>query len=320
VGDQFGSQNQHLVSRVFGWFYFAINLGAFVSTILTPILLEHVGPAVAFGVPGVLMFVATGIFWLGRNRFVHVPPGGAQALTEALGPDGRRAIFNLVPLYVFVAVFWSLYDQSASAWVLQAEKMDRVWLGHDWLSSQIQAINPILILIFVPLSSYVVYPVIGRVYPLTPLRRIGVGLFLTVVAFSMSALIETEILARLAAELPAPNIGKQLLAYVVLTAAEVLVSLTCLEFSYTQAPKRMKSFIMALYLLSVSAGNLFTALVNKFMMRPDGTSRLEGASYYWFFTILMLVAAVVFVAFAMRYRGQTFIQDEENELGAGANS
>ncbi len=310
VGDQFGRQNQHLVSRVFGWFYFAINLGAFASTILTPILLKHVGPAVAFGVPGVLMFLATLIFWLGRHEFVHIPAGGPQAITEAFSPEGRRAIFNLVPLYLFVAVFWSLYDQSASAWVLQAQKMDRVWLGHDWLSSQIQAINPILILTFVPLFSYVVYPAIGKIFPLTPLRKVGIGLFLTVAAFSLSALIETEIHARQAVELPPPNISKQLVAYLVLTAAEVLVSITCLEFSYTQAPKRMKSFIMSLYLLSVSAGNLLTAMVNKFMMRNDGSSRLEGAAYYWFFTVLMLVAAVIFVGFATRYRGQTYIQDE----------
>ena len=41
----------------------------------------------------------------------------------------------------------------------------------------------------------------------------------------------------------------QILAYVVLTATEVLVSITALEFSYKQAPLRMKSFIMALFLL-----------------------------------------------------------------------
>jgi POT family proton-dependent oligopeptide transporter len=136
------------------------------------------------------------------------------------------------------------------------------------------------------------------------------GLFLTAAAFSISALIEAEIQARTSSAAPKLNISWQLLAYVVMTAAEVMVYLTGLEFSYTQAPKRMKSFVMALYLLSVSAGNLLTAGVNKFMIRGDGTSRLEGASYYWFFTILMLVAAVIFVAFASRYRGQTYIQDE----------
>ena len=44
VGDQFGERNQHLLSKVFGWFYFSINLGAFASYLLTPILLARYGP------------------------------------------------------------------------------------------------------------------------------------------------------------------------------------------------------------------------------------------------------------------------------------
>ena len=48
-----------------------------------------------------------------------------------------------------------------------------------------------------------------------------------------------------------------------------MVSITCLEFSYTQAPKTMKSVIMALFLMSVSVGNLFVALVNKVIQNDD---------------------------------------------------
>jgi POT family proton-dependent oligopeptide transporter len=69
----------------------------------------------------------------------------------------------------------------------------------------------------------------------------------------------------------------QILAYVVLSASEVLVSITCLEFSYKQAPLRLKSFIMALYLLSISLGNASTALVNDQMVKPlPGTSATSG--------------------------------------------
>src|SRR6267154_1037190 len=34
VGDQFGASNQHLLPRVFNWFYFAINAGSAVATLL----------------------------------------------------------------------------------------------------------------------------------------------------------------------------------------------------------------------------------------------------------------------------------------------
>ena len=80
VGDQFGKQNSHLMTRVFQWFYFSINFGSTISTVMTPVLLQWYGPHVAFGVPGVLMALATLLFWLGRNRFVHVPPAGKTIL------------------------------------------------------------------------------------------------------------------------------------------------------------------------------------------------------------------------------------------------
>ncbi|MBC7980447.1 MAG: MFS transporter, partial [Armatimonadetes bacterium] len=59
VGDQFGQRNARLLHRIFNWFYFSINLGAFASMLLTPWLLEWYGPHWAFGVPGVLMAIAT---------------------------------------------------------------------------------------------------------------------------------------------------------------------------------------------------------------------------------------------------------------------
>lgn len=305
VGDQFGSRNQHLLEKVFGWFYFAINLGAFLSTILTPLLLVRYGPQVAFGVPGILMAVATVLFWMGRKDFAHIPPKGLSVFRDAFLGEGRRAIVGLIPIYMLVAMFWSLFDQTASAWVLQAESMNQQVLGVTILPSQVQAANPLLILVMIPLFSYLIYPLLGRFFSLTPLRKIGLGMFLTVPAFSISALIEQNI-----QDGGNPSILWQVVAYVVLTAAEIMVSITCLEFSYTQAPNSIKSIVMSIFLLSVSLGNLITAVVNKFIENSDGTTKLPGASYYWFFTALMVVAAVMFVAVSLRYRGESHSQDE----------
>ncbi|MFZ9611397.1 MAG: MFS transporter, partial [Methylococcales bacterium] len=99
-----------------------------------------------------------------------------------------------------------------------------------------------------------------------------------------------------------PHITLQLLAYVLLTSAEVMVSITCLEFSYTQAPKTMKSFVMAFYFLSVAIGNLFTSAVNFFIQNEDGTIKLAGASYFWFFTGLMLLTALLFMFVSKQYQ------------------
>ncbi len=308
VGDQFGARNQHLLSKIFGWFYFSINFGSTISTLLTPLLLVHFGPAVAFGVPGVLMAIATLAFWMGRKVFIHIPPTGTHFFRETFSPDGLRAMMNLIPLYAFIAMFWALFDQTATAWVLQAKNMNRNVLGMEVLPSQLQAINPILVMVLIPIFSYGLYPFLGKFFELTPLRKIAIGLFLTVPAFALPGWIEMQIQAG-----ATPHIIWQFFSYLLMTMAEVMVSITALEFSYTQAPKRMKSFIMGLYLLSVAVGNLFTAWVNEYIgaQKKQGVTLLDGANYYWFFTGVIAVTAVVFVGYMRFYRGQTFIQDAE---------
>jgi POT family proton-dependent oligopeptide transporter len=263
-------------------------------------LLKSYGPQTAFAVPGVLMAIATLVFWMGRYKFVHVPPRGREFLRELASRDVLASLARLVPIYVCIAAFFCLFDQTASAWVLQAEKMNRDWLGVTWESSQLQAFNPLYILILVPLFEYVIYPAINRIWPLTPLRKIGMGMFLTIPVFVINAIIEIAIV-----DGGKPSVGWHAFAYIPLTAAEVMVSITSLEFSYTQAPKSMKSIVMSFYMLSVALGNEFTAVVNAAMVRQNGTSRLEGASYFWFFAGVMAVAAIVYVGVAMRYRGKT---------------
>jgi POT family proton-dependent oligopeptide transporter len=330
VGDQFGASNQHLLTKVFNWFYFSINAGSAVSTLLIPWLLgpavteeigstfadhsgssgrwlSHLhGPDVAFGVPGILMLVATVFFWAGRKKFVHLPPVGiGPYLKELRQPENLKALGSLVMLVPFAAVFWSLWQQNFSSWVNQANALDCHLFGVDWLPAQIQTVNPIFILVMLPVFSYGVYPAVGKFVKFTPLRRLGTGLFVTALAFAIIALIQVRIDAG-----GRPNVIWQVLAFVVLTAAEILVSVTHLEFAYTQAPKKMKSLVMCTYLVSAGLGNWLAAAVNALILKPDGTARLAGANYFWFFVLLMLATGALFTFVARFYRGKTYIQDE----------
>jgi len=305
VGDQFGKTNEHLLTKVYHWFYFSINLGAGISMFLCPLLLDWYGPFVGFGVPAALMIVAVAAYWLGRNKFVHIPAGGIGFVKETLSGEGLKALGKLCIIYVFIAPFWSLFYQSEAAWILQATRMNLRWLGFTWKPAQPQAINPFLICVMIPLFSYIIYPVINRVFPLTALRKIGIGLFVVALSFLVPVWIETKIAIGIK-----PSVGWQFVAYIILTAAEIMVSITCLEFSYTQAPKRMKSFIQGVFLLSISLGNAFSALVN--WLIGKGRLNLTGASYYWFFVGVMLVTAVLFIPVASRYKVKDYIQDEAN--------
>jgi proton-dependent oligopeptide transporter, POT family len=315
VGDQFTERNKGLMTRAFSWFYFSVNFGSTFATIIIPYLLEGFservglnpkwGPHLAFGAPGLLMAIATIIFWMGRKRYRTVKPAGPSFLRAITAPEGRTAIGNLLVLVPFVALFWAIWQQNFSAWVEQAERLDRHFLGGEIRAAQIQTVNPFFILTFLPLFSYVLYPAIGKRIEFTPLRRIGTGLFLTIVPFLISGWLELRI-----GRGEHPSWWWQVLAYAVLTAAEILVSVTHLEFSYTQAPPRLKSVVVSTYLLTISLGNLFTAAVNHFIQNPDKTSKLAGANYYWFFCAIMFVGAIAYIFTARRYRGRTYIQDQ----------
>src|SRR5262252_6296937 len=202
VGDQFGASNQHLLTRVFSWFYFSINFGSAFSTLLIPWMLDpykvtpeqaaswpgwlvHLleklhGPDIAFGTPGLLMLIATIIFWFGRKKFVHLPPAGLRHYFQQFSQtENLKALGNLLILVPFAAMFWALWQQNFSSWVVQAEKMDRHLFGIEWKPEQIQTVNPLFILIMLPLFSYAVYPAIDKVFRLTQLRKFGIGLFVT---------------------------------------------------------------------------------------------------------------------------------------------
>lgn len=304
VGDQFGSRNSHLLPRIYNWFYFSINFGSVFATLLTPWLMKHYGPHAAFGVPGILMFIATVIFWLGRRQFAHIPPQHRQFLEELRRPEVVRSLLGLMSIYLFIAMFWSLFDQTASRWVSQAARMDLHLFGYEVLPDQMQGVNPLLVMPMIPFFSMVVYPLLGRVFKLTPLRKIGIGFVLAALSFVIPAMVEIWIAAG-----EKPTIWWQVLAYALLTGAEIMVSITSLEFSYTQAPPRLKSMVMALYYSSVFLGNAFTALVNASIEHSGLKSELAGAAYYWFFVKCMVVTTVLYAFASMFYRGRTYLQD-----------
>jgi proton-dependent oligopeptide transporter, POT family len=360
VGDQFTSKNQHLIERAFSYFYLSINAGSSVSIYFCPIWLNAYGPKVAFGVPAAMMGLATVVFWLGRARFVVVPPamthganrgillflvgllpvlGISAWIFDVVGPDYRTlaALITLLALlvlvvylslntglknalprellvwmkeaftgpalkqitglaiiyYIFIAMFWCLWDQSnGQTWTLQAtsDLMDKHLFGFlsgipafkglagfQLLPSQIQVVNGLFILGMVPIFTFVIYPVMGKFFTVTPLRKIGIGLFVIASSYLIMANIENHIMHG-----ETVSLWWQILAYVVLTAAEVLISITALEFSYKQAPLKVKSFIMAVtYLLAVSIGNAFTAQVNGAMVKALPTQAITTGSQTW---------------------------------------
>ncbi|MGO8993112.1 MAG: MFS transporter [Polyangiaceae bacterium] len=280
VGDQFTDKNQHLIERAFSYFYLAINAGSSISIWFCPVLLKNYGPKLAFGMPAIAMFIATLVFWMGRKRFTVVAPAGKAWLKDALSREGLKTLGSLSIIYLFVACFWALWDQSnGQTWTLQAESslMDKnLGFGFTILPAQIQVVNGFFILGMVPIFTFGIYPLMGKFFNVTPLRKIGIGFFLTAMSFVIVSWIESRIQSG-----HSVSVWWQICAYAVLSASEVLVSITGLEFSYKQAPLRMKSFVTALFLLAVSLGNMLTATVNHAMVKPVQAMSAQVGAETW---------------------------------------
>jgi POT family proton-dependent oligopeptide transporter len=337
VGDQFTQEQAGLLDRVYSLFYVAINLGSAASQIATPWLLagcafgaiklcEHSAVAWAFGVPGILMALALIIYLAGSPTYVKVPPAGrdpnsfgavlrtrvasgVQAARDRHGEpalEGMRSVFRIALVFAPILAFWALYFQYGSSWFNQAEQMDREVLGWHLESAQMESLNAILILVMVPLFAYVLYPALERAgIRLTLLRRMTAGMFIAVPAFLAAALIQSWIEAG-----QKPHIAWQVIQYVIIAISETLVSVTALEFAYTQAPKTMKGTIMSLWFLTIGGGSFLTSLV---------TRNVEFASrtgYFLFWAAFMTAGAILFAIVAALYKPVAFVAANEQRAAA----
>jgi POT family proton-dependent oligopeptide transporter len=91
-----------------------------------------------------------------------------------------------------------------------------------------------------------------------------------------------------------------------------MVSITGLEFAYTQAPNRMKSLLSAMWLLSISLGNQIPSIISFLIPKLKSMGmNLEGANYFRFFTLLMLGASIIYVFVSRHYKERTYLQSQE---------
>lgn len=339
VGDQFNKSNEHLLSKVYGWFYMSINLGGTLAPLSIPLLKKYYGPEIAFGVPGILMALATLLFWLGRKKYVKAPPAGikkenfftitvyaliklfsrkpGQKVWEAVAEkysaksiDGIQAVYRVLAVFAFTPIFWALWDQNLSEWVLQATRLDLTLIaGITILPEQINFINPLFLVLLIPVFTSFIFPFLEKrgIKP-TPLRKIGAGLVVIGLSFLIIALLQEQIDAG-----GKPSVWWQILAYILLAASEILVSVTCLEYAYTHSPKSMKSTMSALYLLGISAGNLLVGLINGNIVNKGFFSQFTGAKYYWLFIGILAVSFVLFLLIARRLPEKSYIGVEEKD-------
>ncbi|CAI5519047.1 unnamed protein product [Closterium sp. Naga37s-1] len=183
-----------------------------------------------------------------------------------------------------------------------------------------QTMNAALILVMIPLFDQVIYPACERLgVSIRPIRRMATGMTLGALSFALSGLLQIWIEARAKSGSPSLLLGSAVTAaaagvgsvgagdgagrvpqYVIMTAGEILFSITGLELAYSQAPASMTAVVTAFWCLTVAGGNLFTAVV-------VGTvgSHLSQTQEFFFFTIMCLLSTALLL-----YVGKGFIYVE----------
>jgi POT family proton-dependent oligopeptide transporter len=322
VGDQFGPNQQHLLTKVYAWFYWAINLGAAAAFFIIPWIHIKAGYSWAFGVPGIAMGFATLIFWLGTKHYVRQPPArqqnrmrffpvlwhalthqrerspGEKILDVALKcfsreeVEGVRSVIGILIIFATVPMFWACFNQVNSTWVLQGKNMKPYYLLNG---ETMQGAGAVLVMIWVPILTLGIYPLLER-FGLRPtaLRRMSAGMALGAASFFISGLMQARMDRG-----ESLSIVWQLVPYFVLEAGEVLLSATALEFAFEQAPPQLKSIIMGFWFMTIAGGHFLIAV---FTNLNEHFVKARGASEFYFYAILMLLVAGIFILCASRYR------------------
>ncbi|CAH1793140.1 unnamed protein product [Owenia fusiformis] len=230
-GDQFRSDQVNQLTQFFSVFYFSINLGSLISMILTPILRGDVkcfgGDCypLAFGVPAALMIVAIVLFVVGYRWYTNIPPSG-NVMVDMMGAVGRalknkcggkfdkkdhwldyaedkydhtflndvKAVFRVLLLFLPLPVFWALFDQQGSRWTLQAGTMNGDYGAFKLKPDQIQALNPVLVILLIPVFESVIFPLLTKCkIPHRPLQRMSMGMFLAALSFTITGFVQLGI-------------------------------------------------------------------------------------------------------------------------------
>ncbi|GFS97778.1 solute carrier family 15 member 2, partial [Nephila pilipes] len=236
-GDQFNKGQEKMRHHFFALFYFAINSGSLLSTALTPILRADVKCFgkntcffAAFLVPAIFFVIALILFLFGKSFYVIKPAEGSvivsvcrcigYALYNKAVKKGEKKkhwldyaddqydtdlindvkhLFSVLIILLPLPIFWALYEQQGSRWVLQGTQMDGEILSSFYIQpDHMQIINPLLILVLIPVFDWIIYPALERIKLCsTPLQRMTVGGLLCAFSFIVTAciqlIIETEI-------------------------------------------------------------------------------------------------------------------------------
>lgn len=323
--DQQRPGQTRLRSDGFALFYGAINIGAAISSFVMPWIRDVYGYRMAFLFPAVLMAISFAVFALGKPFYAR-----ETIHRVVLGPEERHQRFlvlrRILGLFIVVTFFWSIFDQSASTWTLFArDHLDLDifspsqdtwqfglqewlkthwgwdWFGHQLAPDQIQSLNPLLIVLMLPPVTMFWHFLTRMGLKLRPTDKMLLGFVLTTLTMGIMSVAGFR-----AVDGEKVSVLWQVVPYMLITVAEICISVVGLELAFTAAPASMKSFVTACWLLTVFFGNMLNSQITPLYEAtvPGLGVDLTPGRYFALFALLMALVTVAFVLVARRFNRQ----------------
>ncbi|KAG5642975.1 hypothetical protein DXG03_001823 [Asterophora parasitica] len=240
---------------------------------------------------------------------------------EFVGEVGRT--LNACTVFLFFPVFWLCYSQIDGNLGTVAAGMTLKGTPNDL----IQNLNPISIIIMIPIFDRVIYPFLRKKnINFSPIKRIYAGFLVAGLAMVYASVLESyqnkltpcrggEFDKQPAAceiddEHAATPLNVWIVAgpYILVGMAEIFASITSLEYAFTKAPKRMKSVVMAFAQFQTaisSALNFALVAVN------------VEEKFVWLFGAFAVSSWVVGTIFFFTFRKLDRRESELNAIGQG---
>ncbi|QRV78967.1 peptide transporter PTR2 [Ceratobasidium sp. AG-Ba] len=225
--------------------------------------------------------------------------------------DEVRRTLKATKIFAFYPLFWVPYNQMTGNIVSQAGVMTTHGVPNDLL----QNINAIAIIIIIPVMDRVVYPGLRRMgWVVRPIQRITFGFMFASAAMIYAAVLQDKIYKTnpcgkyvTACDSPSTiNVWVQTPAYILIAVGEIFASVSGLEYAYNKAPLRMKSVVMAMFLLTTAVGNALTwALV------PVS----EDPYLVWNYGGCAIASFVAGTAFWVLFHHLDATEEEQNKIG-----
>lgn len=344
-------------TRIFLYFYLAINIGSLAGQISMVYVEKYVGFWLAFLIPTGMFLLAPFVLWSQKKQYKLTPPTGSllqkflqmfwyarkqskgfkinwdaarpsrislserpkwMTYDDAWVDEVRRGLMAC-KVFLFLPIFFLSYNQMTGNLTIQAGTLERHGVPNDI----IQNLNPISIVIMIPLIDHLLYPGLRKIgIAFTPIKRMATGFLIAALSMVASAVMQyyiyqkspcgnrangtTIIDGEEVACPPAPiNVWAQCLPYILIGIAEIFANVTSYEYAYSKAPENMKSLVMSvnLFMSAVSAaiGEAFTPLSDDPLL-------------VWNYTTVAIIAFIGGVAFWFCFRHLDSEEDKWNML------